>query len=137
MVLCYYVFVSQFQFTLPRDFSLPPLHTSRIDRMTLYLHYNSAWFRPTTTHEYPVLFHLHLLSSSPVLPTLHPHSPLTQSQYLQHNHSIYNTIQSFPFTGTHTPPHLFPPSPLPHQPTIPYINRTPSAVDVGIPSQYP
>ena len=67
--------------TLPHGFS----HIARINLMTLYLHYNSAWFPPTTTHKYPVLLHLHLRSTSPVLSTFQSHSPLTQSQYLQRN----------------------------------------------------
>ena len=83
MVLCCCVSVLQLHFTLtlPHGFS----HIARINLMTLYLHYNSAWFPPTTTHKYPVLLHLHLRSTSPVLSTFQSHSPLTQSQYLQRN----------------------------------------------------
>ena len=39
-----------------------------------------------------------------------------------HTHSIYNTIQSFPFKDT--TPHLFQQPPLPNRPPISYINRT-------------
>ena len=50
---------------------------------------------PITTHEYPVLFHLHLRSPSPVLPTLHPHSPT-------HTLTVFTT-QFSPFPSqTHT-----------------------------------
>ena len=80
-VLCCCVSILQLHSTLPCGFS----HIARIDLMTLYLHYNSAWFPPTTTHKYPGLLHLHLHSLSPILPTLQTHSPLTQSQHLQHN----------------------------------------------------
>ena len=82
-------------------------------------------FPPTTTHEYPVfLFYLYLCSPSFVLPTLQPHSPLIQSQYLQHNSVL--SLQRHT-----TPPHLFPPSPLPHQPLTQQPHFTSNA------SQYP
>ena len=70
------------------------------------------------------LFHLHLCSPSFVLPTLQPHFPLIQSQYLQHNSVL--SLQRHT-----TPPHLFPPSPLPHQPLTQQPHFTSTA------SQYP
>ena len=112
IVLCYCAFVSQFHFTLPRGFSLHPSHIARFYLTALSLHYYSTWFPPTTTHAYPVLFHLHLL----LFYLRSSHIPNS------HNHSIYNTIQSFPFTGTHTTAPL-PSLSFPHQPPISYINR--------------
>ena len=102
-----------FHLTLPRAFLLPPSHIAPLR------------FPPTTTHEYPVfLFYLYLCSPSFVLPTLQPHSPLIQSQYLQHNSVL--SLQRHT-----TPPHLFPPSPLPHQPLTQQPHFTSTA------SQYP
>ena len=122
MVLCCYVFVSQFHFTLPRGFSLPSSH---IDLMALSLYYYNAWFLPTATHEYPVLFHLHLRSPSRVLPTLQPHSQylqLTQSQYLQHN-----TVLALHRHTHHRTSFL----PLPFHTNFPFPTST------GLGSQYP
>ena len=123
IVLCYYVFIPQFHFTLPRGFSLAPSHIARIYLMALSLFYYSAWFPPTTTHEHLVLFHLHLCPPSPVLLALQPHPPT-------HTITVFTTQYS-PFPSqAHIPPHLFPRSPLPHQPPIPYINCTGISIPV-------
>ena len=83
----------------------------------LSLYCYSAWFPPTTTHKYPILFHLDHRSPSPVLPTLQPHSP---------THTITEFITQFsPFPSqAHTPHHLFPPSPSPSLP--PSLSLSPS-----------
>ena len=57
LCICFLIY-----FTLPCGVLFPPVLLQRLAP-------------PITTHEYPVLFHLHLRSPSPVLPTLHPHSP--------------------------------------------------------------
>ena len=100
-VLCFkYVFVSQFHLLPPR-FSLPLSHAARINLITLYARYYSAF-------------------SSVRLQQFHPHSGHIP---YPHNHSIHHTIHySFPFTDTRT---IAPPfHSLPHQPLIPHINRT-------------
>ena len=114
-----FVVVSVFHIhsTLPRGFSLAPSHIARIDLMTLYLHYYKAWFPPTTTHEYPVLY------LTPPFPFPFPCSTYSPATFPAHTITVFTT-QYTPFPSqAHAPPHLLPLSPLPHQPPIPYINR--------------
>ena len=89
-----YESVFQIHSTLPHGFSLPLSHIARIDLMTLHYYPSLRGFLPqpdTNTLFYSTY-------TSVPLPLFYLHS----SHILHsHNHSIYNTIQSFPFTGTH------------------------------------
>ena len=105
-------------FAISLHSSLPPSHTTLIDLMNLSLHFTTTArgsLPQPHTYVHPVLFHLHLRSPSPVLPTLHPHSPT-------HTITVFTT-QFSPFPSqTHTtaPLSSLSPSTLPsnflHQP---------------------
>ena len=51
------------------------------------------------------------------------YTPATFTVFTTHTITVFTTQYSPCPSQTHTPPHLFPPSPLPHQLSIPYINR--------------
>ena len=95
MVLCHYIFSLQFHFTPPVVFSSLP-RTSQV---------STLWpFTFTTT----VLCSSHKHTRMPGFIPLAPPFSFSCFTYTQatfpnsHIHNIYNTIQSFPFTGTHT-----------------------------------
>ena len=95
LALCYYVFLPQFVFTLPREFLLPSSHTALADLMTFFLHFYSAWFPPTTLFPFPC-------------PTYTP------STFPTRTITVFTT-QFNPFPSqAHPTLHLFPHPPLPH-----------------------
>ena len=87
---------------IPPRFFAPSLAHRTFHLIALSLYYYSAWFLPQPP--------LSSFSCSTYTPATFP----------THTITVFTTQYS-PFPS---PPHLFPLSPLPHQPPIPYINRT-------------
>ena len=106
MVWCYYVLTSQFHFTLPRGFSLPPSHIARVGLMS----YSSLFTFVLYLFHGFIYCIMYLFRNSTSLSLAVFHSALPHTWHLQ------STSWLFPFTTN-----------------LPYINRT--GINTGINSR--